>query len=240
MSERCTDVLDYVHRGIQAELSRLRDESGRPLSLLDVGCWDGAATSTYARLLQDKACGIEVFADQATVARQRGIEVAELDLETEPFPWEDGTFDVVVANQVFEHLKNVWLPMSEMARVLKPDGHLLFSVPNLSSFHNRVMLAFGFQPSSIRTFGPHVRGFTFRQMKQFITFGDCFRIRRVQGVGFYPASASLGAPLARLWSGGSHTPIIVAQRQGTNGHDSWLKKARNERASGQQTHYHGV
>src|SRR6058998_2525147 len=57
--------------------------------------------------------------------------------------------------QVFEHLKNVWLPMSEIARVLCAGGHLVFSVPNLASLHNRALLAFGRQPTSIRTFGPH-------------------------------------------------------------------------------------
>jgi SAM-dependent methyltransferase len=240
MSERCTDVLEHVQRAIQGELRALREEAAGPLSVLDVGCWDGAATATYAGILGGAASGVEVFADQAELARGRNIDVAVLDLETQAFPWQSATFDVVIANQVFEHLKNVWLPMSEIARVLKPGGHLLFSVPNLSSLHNRVMLAFGFQPSSIRTFGPHVRGFTYRQMKQFLTFGDCFRVRRVQGVGFYPASASLGAPLARLWSGASHTPILVAQRQSAAQHDGWLKNARDERAGGQQTHYHGV
>jgi len=240
MTKRCTDVIQHVHRAIQAELRALRTEAGSPLSLLDVGCWDGAETTQYAALVEAPAYGIEVFAEQAALARAKGIGVEQVDLETQPFPWPDATFDIVVVNQVFEHLKNVWLPMSEIARVLREGGHLVFSVPNLSSLHNRVMLAFGFQPSSIRTFGPHVRGFTYRQMRQFVTFGDCFTIRRVRGVGFYPLSAALGRPLAKVWSGASHTPVIVARRQPTNDHAPWLRSALQERAAGQQTHYHGV
>lgn len=240
MTRRCSDVLENVREAIEAELRALRAESGAPLSLLDVGCWDGAATAAYATILGGAAHGIEVFASQAAAARERGIVVEDLDLETQSFPWPDRTFDVVIVNQVFEHLKNVWLPMSEIARVLRDGGHMVFSVPNLSSLHNRVMLAFGFQPSSIRTFGPHVRGFTYRQMRQFITFGDCFAIRRARGVGFYPVTARLGGPLARLWSGGSHTPVIVARRLPTHDHAPWLASARAEQDGGQQTHYHSL
>ena len=237
---RCSDVLERVFETIQDELRTVRSEADRPLSLLDVGCWDGSATRAYASILGGRAHGIEIFADEAREARSRGVCVEEVDLETQPFPWSDATFDVVVANQVFEHLKNVWLPMSEIARVLRKDGHLIFSVPNLSSLHNRVMLAFGFQPSSIRTFGPHVRGFTYRQMREFVTFANCFKIERIRGVGFYPVSATLGAPLARLWCGASHTPVIVARRGMAPAHDAWLANVRLERTNGQQTHYRGV
>jgi SAM-dependent methyltransferase len=237
---RCSDVLERVFETIQDELRTVRSEADRPLSLLDVGCWDGSATQTYASILGGPAHGIEIFADEAKTARTRGVCVEEIDLETQPFPWKGATFDVVVANQVFEHLKNVWLPMSEIARVLRTDGYLIFSVPNLSSLHNRVMLAFGFQPSSIRTFGPHVRGFTYRQMREFVTLANCFHIERIRGVGFYPVSAMVAAPLARLWRGASHTPVIVARRSTTSAHDAWLTNIRLERANGQQTHYRGV
>lgn len=237
MTQRCSDVLDHVHRAIQDELRLLRERAGTPLSLLDVGCWDGIPTAAYLRILGGRAHGIEVFPEQAALARAKGIETAEVDLETGTFPWGDASIDVAVVNQVFEHLKNVWLPISEIARVLRPGGHLVFSVPNLSSFHNRVMLAFGFQPSSIRTFGPHVRGYTYRQMRQFVTFGGCFAIERVRGIGFYPLNATLGAPFASMWKGGCHTPVIVARRAPTERHDPWLANARQEPLVGQQTHY---
>src|SRR5205823_11009821 len=133
----------------------------RPPGLLDIGCWDGASTARYGESLGAAAlAGIEVFDGPARVAEERGIDVARRDLERETFPWPDAAFDVVVANQVFEHLKNIWLPLSEAYRVLKAGGHLVVSVPNLASLHNRVLLAFGRQPTSIHTLGPHVRGYT--------------------------------------------------------------------------------
>ena len=239
MSSRCSEVLDAVRRTIEAELRSLRQESGggRPLALLDIGCWDGSSTARYAEILGGAAHGIEIVPAQADLARSRGVQTEEVDLETQRFPWADATFDVIVVNQVFEHLKNVWLPMSEIARVLRAGGHLIFSVPNLSSVHNRLMLGFGFQPSSIRTFGPHVRGFTYRQAREFVAFGGCFTVRRARGVGFYPLPARLATPLARAWAGGSHTPVIVARREATADSRPWLRQAANDALITEQTHY---
>lgn len=210
---RCSDVIGAIREAIEREVAAIRAAEGKPLSLCDVGCWDGEPTAAYRAILGGSASGVEVHAQAAARARDRGVDVAEVDLEMSPFPWADASFDIVIANQVFEHLKNVWLPMSQVARVLRPGGHLIFSVPNLASLHNRVMLAFGWQPSSIRTFGPHVRSFTYRQVREFLTYGNCFSIERARGVGFYPVPIGAASPLARLWTGASHTPVLVARRE---------------------------
>ena len=86
--------------------------------------------------------------------------------------------DVVISNQVFEHLKNVWRPMSEIGRVLREGGWLVLSVPNLASLHNRVLLALGRQPTSIRTLGPHVRGYTLGEMSRFVGLEGMLRVER--------------------------------------------------------------
>ena len=136
----CSQVLAEVDRSILEYLRHLSVGGERIAQLLDVGCWDGAATQRYAERLGAAARGIEIFDAPARSARQRGIDVAVLDLERQPFPWLDSSVDLVIVNQVFEHLKNVWLPMSQVFRVLRVGGRLIVSVPNLASFHNRVLL----------------------------------------------------------------------------------------------------
>lgn len=212
MLNLCTQVYQAVIARIKRELGRIREEEGRPLSLLDVGCWDGIFTMQYQSILGGPVSGIEVFEKEMLQARIAGVEAVAVDLEVGRFPWRDESFDVIVANQVFEHLKNVWLPMSEIARVLKPGGRLVYSVPNLASFHNRIMLGAGLQPSSIRTFGPHIRGFTYRQTRDFLEYGAFLRVDRAVGVGFYPFPARLATPVALIWPGASHTPVFIGRR----------------------------
>ena len=237
MSGLLAGVLDEVDRTILSMVQGLARERATPLALLDVGCWDGGHTERYARALAGPAFGVELFERPAREAEARGITVARLDLETANFPWSDGSMDVVVSNQVFEHLKNVWRPMSEIYRVLKPGGALVLSVPNLGSLHNRVLMALGRQPTSIRTLGPHVRGYTFGEIRRFVALGGGFTVTRARGVGFYPFPVPLANPLARLWPGAGHTTVLLARREPGPAEPPWLTWYRGEREAGLQSSF---
>lgn len=223
MSDRCSAVLEMVRLTILAVVRGLATETRdeRPRRILDVGCWDGSATRAYAEAFRAAALGVEIFDGPAAEARRRALEVAQLDLEADSFPWPDASVDLVIANQVLEHLKNVWLPMAEMVRVLRPGGWLIVSVPNLSSLHNRIMLLLGLQPSSIRTQGPHVRGFTLREIRDFTRLGSVLTMEQVRGVGFYPLPARWAGVPARLWPGASHTVVLVARKSAAAAENPW-------------------
>src|SRR5437870_2305691 len=45
-------------------------------------------------------------------------------------PFDDGSFDLIVCHHVLEHLAPLDAVLSEIARVLKPDGRLFVAVPN--------------------------------------------------------------------------------------------------------------
>lgn len=235
MSTLLEGVLHRVDRIILGMLGRIRRRAGSPLSLLDVGCWDGTATERYARVLGGPAFGVEFFDARAREAESRGITVARLDLETGVFPWADGSMDVVISNQVFEHLKNVWRPMSEIHRVLAPGGWLVLSVPNLASLHNRVLLALGRQPTSIRTLGPHVRGYTAGEIRRYVALDGALRIERATAAGFHPLPVPLADPFARLWPGAGHTTVVLARKQTASAGSPWLAWYRREQAAGLQS-----
>jgi SAM-dependent methyltransferase len=213
----CSSVLAAVRAQIAAALGARRAElsppGGPPPRLLDVGCWDGEPTADYGAALGGaQLSGIEVFPEPAAAARARGITIAALDLERDAWPYADGSMDVVVCNQVLEHLKNIWLPLYELARVTRAGGTLVVSVPNLASLHNRVLLALGRQPTSIRIVGPHVRGYALRDFVALLEREGAWRVSEVVGVGFPPLPVGVAAPLARLWPAASHTPVVVCQR----------------------------
>jgi trans-aconitate methyltransferase len=77
--------------------------------MLDVGCDDGSWTDAVRRRVGISAAqvaGIEIVCDRAELASQRGFDVRIGDLD-EPWPFGDGTFDLVHANQVIEHVKRL-------------------------------------------------------------------------------------------------------------------------------------
>lgn len=55
------------------------------------------------------------------------------DLNKTPFPFEDDTFDFILANHVVEHIDRWWEAFNEMARILKPGGRIEIWVPGSGS-----------------------------------------------------------------------------------------------------------
>jgi SAM-dependent methyltransferase len=63
-----------------------------------------------------------------------GLEVVGCDIEKDKLPFPDNSFDVILLNEVFEHLRiDLIFTMNEVHRVLKPGGKLWLSTPNLKS-----------------------------------------------------------------------------------------------------------
>lgn len=235
MSDLCSQVLVEVGATIERLLRGVAD-GHREATLLDVGCWDGELSGRCgAALGAQRMLGVEVYEGPAAEAEAKGLEVARVDLESGRFPWEDGSVDVVVCNQVLEHLKNVWLPMTEMHRVLRPGGHAILSVPNLASLHNRALLALGRQPTSIRVLGPHVRGYAFGEFRDLVSLGGAYEVERALTAGFYPLPAAWSRPFSTLWKSAGHTTVVLARK--TTAPPPWLAYIEGEVEGGMQTFY---
>ncbi len=73
----------------------------------------------------------ERYAD--TIARL-DLDVRAGDVEAEPLPFPDDSFDIVLFNEVLEHLRiDPVGALREVRRVLRPNGRLFLSTPNLLS-----------------------------------------------------------------------------------------------------------
>lgn len=93
--------------------------------------------------------GIEIDNKSAEEARSLGVSCIQLDIDEESFPFEDNFFDAVFAGSVIEFLLHPDRLLQESHRVLKPEGHLLLTTPNLASWHTRLLLLLGYQPYSL-------------------------------------------------------------------------------------------
>jgi SAM-dependent methyltransferase len=109
------------------------------------------------------AAGIDINAQNVTAARNAGLEAHVCDLNRDPIPFSDGSFDLVFAGEVIEHLVDTDGFVSEIHRVCKQGGNVLLTTPNLASFENRARLLFGVYPKWLNynlDGSGHVRGYT--------------------------------------------------------------------------------
>jgi len=91
--------------------------------------------------------GVDGQKDRLAAARKRGIKTKQFDIEKK-WPLSSNSFDVVVSNQVIEHLVGTDHFITEIKRVLKPGGYTVISTENLSSWHNIFALVLGYQDFS--------------------------------------------------------------------------------------------
>ena len=63
----------------------------------------------------------------------RKIKVIKHDLNEFPYPFDDNTFDVVISNQVIEHLIYPVRFLKEVYRMPKPGGYTVISTKNLQA-----------------------------------------------------------------------------------------------------------
>jgi len=94
--------------------------------ILDVGCGTGANLLMLSEY--GDAEGVDVSEDALAFCRQRGLEKVKLGAGEE-LPYDDGTFDLVTAFDVVEHMDDDLAGLSEMRRVLRPGGRVLLFVP---------------------------------------------------------------------------------------------------------------
>jgi len=122
----------------------LRGLRGR---LLEIGCGTGVMVPDLLAM-GFEVCGIDVSSEMVRRADQHmaGHPLASRcrlnvgDVERLEFP--DAFFDVVLAMGVLEYLPSYHKALQEIARVLKPSGHVVLAVPNRASAYHVLRAAY--------------------------------------------------------------------------------------------------
>jgi SAM-dependent methyltransferase len=205
LPERHLALIDQIAEGIEPDESSLaewyseyyshhRTRLAADLHLVDQNVAKGARVLEYGAiplLMTAALAALDFQVNALDLAPERfagaignlGLDVTRCDVETEKVPFAEGIFDVVLFNELFEHLRiNPVFTMREVHRVLKPGGLLLLSTPNLRSFRgirNLVLRNQGHAVSAgvyrqyekLETLGHmgHVREYTTREVSDFLT-----------------------------------------------------------------------
>ncbi len=165
-------AIDPDSNSTHARVLRLVGEGTR---VLELGC----ATGYMARALTARGCqvvGVEIDAEAAEAARahcERVIvgDLDRLDLQAE---LAGDSFDVVVAADVLEHLKDPVAVLGAVRPLLRPGGSVVASLPNVA--HGSVRLAlltgrFEYRPKGLLD-ATHLRFFTLATLEALFGAAD--------------------------------------------------------------------
>lgn len=130
---------------------------GTGKKILEVGCRAGNLTQFYHQ--ENDVVGIDVDRNALKEFEKRlGLPSHWVDVDSEPLPFDDEQFDLVVFSEVMEHLRFPQKALAEIARVLKTGGRLVGSVPNAFRLRNRLKFLLGkpfeTDKSHLRSYSP--------------------------------------------------------------------------------------
>ncbi|MDO8269896.1 MAG: class I SAM-dependent methyltransferase [Candidatus Levybacteria bacterium] len=121
------------------------------IKILDVGCGDGTLTKVFLYGIP-RSCNIQLHGiDRERKCENKDIIYKKVNLESEKFPYPESFFDLVISNQVIEHLLNKDLFISECYRVLQKEGLVVLSTENIASLDNILSILLGNDPLSQHT-----------------------------------------------------------------------------------------
>jgi SAM-dependent methyltransferase len=146
---------------------------GTPERVLEVGC----ATGQHLRHLKEHgsryAVGVEISPDVAEIARDNGTDVVWCgNIEEADFGFGEGSFDLIIAGHVLEHLRDPWTVLRKLHGMLRPGGQLVGALPNVR--HHSVLLPLVFrghwqyEASGIMDW-THLRFFTRDAVRELLT-----------------------------------------------------------------------
>ena len=114
-------------------------ERRSPLTVLDLGCSNGALAARI-RSFGHEVTGVDI--EKHDGVGERVDRFIEADLE-QGLPDELGVFDVILAADVFEHVRDPETLLAECRDHLTPDGVILASIPNIGHWYPRIRMLLG-------------------------------------------------------------------------------------------------
>jgi SAM-dependent methyltransferase len=180
-----------------AQLRRLRGEFASAPRMLDLGCASGAWSTRVAdELGAAQAVGVDLSTKGLLAAAEKGMDPVYASVDGAVLPFRDSSLDVVMCDEVIEHVVDTDGLLDEIHRILRPTGRLVLSTPNLAAWFNRLALLGGVQPAFTEVgysgvYGRpgsevvgHLRLFTWRALREFLAAHD-FTIVDVAGAPYH-------------------------------------------------------
>lgn len=134
--------------------------------VLDIGSGNGIINEI---LPQIKYTGIDFSKIAVKDGIRKGYNIIRHDI-TKTFPFKNNTFHLIIASEIIEHILDTDYILRECYRVLKKNGTLILTTPNICSFSSRMRVLFGKRPLAIDyrvnlTTAGHIRGFSSHEIK---------------------------------------------------------------------------
>lgn len=186
------------------------------LKVLDLGCWDGSYAIRYKKKT-NVVYGIESSVTAAAKARSKGVIVEQGDFMEKTF-FNGHKFDVVIAGEIIEHVFDTDLFLEKIRKLLKDNGTLILTTPNVASLPRRILLLLGINPILeyrvvVNATAGHIRYFTFSDMYKLLSaHGFSLVTSRSDVVNFNNQGTLFSTLIPKIYKKFGRAIIVVAEK----------------------------
>jgi len=162
---------DFHQRRLNCTIELVKNsKSSQNLKLLDLGCGRGHFTEKFKKEFP----GYDVYGLDHSIS---AIDYANSNFQNIDFvvadayypPYFDEYFDIIILNNIWEHVPDPLNLLQSVNRILKPNGQLIISTPSRYRFINLIKVCLGKEISLISKH--HVTEYTIGQVKEQLKFG---------------------------------------------------------------------
>src|SRR3972149_2049218 len=125
---------DYERNDILPEIFNKQEK------ILDLGCGDGVVAEFLENKLGNSMIGADISSLAIKRTKEKGIKAYLIDAEKK-LPFQGKSFDSVFWGDNIEHLFDPKETLMEIRRVLKKNGRLVISCPNMAYWRYRIFYA---------------------------------------------------------------------------------------------------
>jgi SAM-dependent methyltransferase len=166
---------------IDVVIRMARDNRHRFKTILDVGCGAYPSYSVELAAMGKQVHGVDFAYNYLSLAKRTATEIRCAQADATQLPYHHQSFDAVVCSETVEHIPDQHGVIAEISRVLKPDGILFFTVPNLWNA-SRVIQSIKRRDFTVHLFEQHIREYSPSKVKNLLS--PWFNIERTYPVGF--------------------------------------------------------
>jgi len=183
------DITAYEKEILKKNIIRIKkirnfvEKSGNNKKIMELGCATGLITKNLTD--NNEVWGVDIVDNFLTAAEKKGLNTKKSDLEKK-LPFKDNQFDIIIASEIIEHVVDTDKLLSECNRLLKNNGCLVLTIPNLRNIFSPWILLFLNRPPAYaaRYRSPHVRDFTYPIIKKALKNNN-FKITKKTGTNCY-------------------------------------------------------
>ncbi|MBI3290147.1 class I SAM-dependent methyltransferase [Candidatus Microgenomates bacterium] len=163
----------YLNKAEQERIKIVLKLIGHNKKVLDIACYDGYVGKKIKNN-NNIVFGVDASEEAIRMSTKKGLITKVSDIEM-GLPYKNNFFNLAFAGEIIEHIVDTDFFIEEIKRVLKKNGELVITTPNIASLDRRFMLLFNINPFLPASFdfpsnalSGHIRFFNNKLLKSFL------------------------------------------------------------------------